>query len=78
MHAVDTAIRPEIQKYYFPPLNQRWSVVLETLSQAAPPASSGAGILFFCADAIGIPPKEKKTIVKRSSIIVRGERLEKD
>ena len=33
--------------------------------------------LFFCAEAIGIPPKEKKTIAKRSSIIVRGERLEK-
>ena len=50
---------------------------LETFSQAVPPVSSGAGILFFCADAIGIPPKEKKTIARRSSSIVRGERLEK-
>ena len=33
---------------------------LETLSQAVPPVSSGAGILFFCADTRGIPPREKK------------------
>jgi len=46
------------------------------LSQAAPPDSSGAGILFFCADAIGIPPRQKSAIVKSHTIPVRGKKYE--
>src|SRR3970040_1263687 len=50
----------------------------ETLSQEAPPDSSGAGTLFFCADAIGIPPKEKKKSAKTRNITARDENDSED